>query len=55
MVAKTYSIVGSATHDHTVTLTPAQLQMIKAMSAVVVTSTIGGTPSHSHDVTVNCA
>jgi hypothetical protein len=54
-VAKTYSIMGAATHDHTVTLTPAQLAMIKVMSAVVVTSTIGGSPSHSHDVTVNCA
>ena len=57
-VSKTYSIMGTADHDHTITLTPAQLAMIKVMSAIVVTSTIGGSmnfPSHTHSVTVNCA
>jgi hypothetical protein len=54
-VNKIYSIMGGATHDHSITLTPAQLQMIKVMNAVVVTSTLGGSPSHTHDVTVNCA
>jgi hypothetical protein len=55
MVSKTYSIAGTAGHDHTITLTPAQLAQIKLMNAVTVTSTIGGSPSHTHDVTVNCA
>jgi hypothetical protein len=53
--SKTYSILGVATHDHSVTLTPAQLSMIKVMTAVTVTSTAGGTPSHMHDVTCNCS
>jgi hypothetical protein len=49
---KTYSILGTADHNHTVVLTPAQLQLIKAQSAVVVISSTN--QSHSHDVTVNC-
>jgi hypothetical protein len=55
MVSKTYSIMGTATHDHQITLTPAQLAQIKVMNAITVTSTIGGAPSHTHDVTVDCA
>jgi len=51
----TYDIAGVAGHSHLITLTPAQLQMIKVMTAVTVTSTVGGTPPHTHDVTVNCA
>lgn len=50
---KVYSIMGSATHDHTVTLTPAMLATLKAGTQVVVTSSTGA--SHNHDVTVSCA
>ena len=54
-VAKTYSIEGTAGHVHTITLSPQELAMIKAMTSVTVTSTLGGSPSHDHMVTVNCA
>jgi len=48
----TYGIMGSATHNHTITLTPAMLAQLKAGTAVTVTSTT--TLSHNHDVTVTC-
>lgn len=50
---KTYSIQGTANHDHQITLTVAQLQSLKAGQPVVVTSTT--TLSHNHDVTNTCA
>lgn len=53
IVNKTYSIAGSALHDHMVTLTPAHFAQIKAKTAVTMTSTFGD--GHTHDVTVNCA
>lgn len=49
---RTFSIAGLADHDHTITLTVAQLQGIKAKLATTVASTVN--LSHSHDVTVNC-
>lgn len=49
----TYSIQGSATHDHTIALTGAQLQQILGGTPVTVTSTT--TNMHTHDVTVICA
>ena len=52
MVSKTYSIMGGAGHDHTVTFTPAQLVQLKAGAAVAVTSTMA--LSHDHVVTANC-
>ena len=55
--AKVYSIMGTAMHDHMVTLTPAQLAQLKAGGSVTVTSTVTNAPaigSHSHDVTVSC-
>jgi hypothetical protein len=55
MVDKTYSIEGVSGHVHNITLTPAQLATIKAKTAVVVMSTVGGSPAHTHNVTVNCA
>jgi hypothetical protein len=55
MVAKTYSIMGTATHDHEIMLTPAQLAQIKTMTSVTVISTVGGSPGHTHDVTIDCA
>ncbi len=50
---KTYSIRGSGDHDHTVVLTPAQLQLIKVKTAVLVNSSTE--MAHFHEVTVNCA
>jgi hypothetical protein len=51
--AKSYSIAGTAGHDHTITLSPAQLTALKtAGMTVTVTSTT--TDAHSHDVTVSC-
>ena len=52
MVDKTYNIMGSAGHNHTVTFTPAQLVQLKAHTAVTVTSTMA--LSHDHVVTANC-
>ncbi len=57
-ISITYNIVGAAGHDHSVTLTAAQLAQIKAKSAVTVMSTSGFDlffPLHTHSVTVNCA
>lgn len=50
---KVYSIMGSATHDHTITLSPTMLAQLKAGMQVTVTTTT--TLSHNHDVTVTCA
>ena len=49
---KTYNITGTASHAHSVTFTPAQLQSLKAGQAVTVTSTIGA--QHDHEVTASC-
>ena len=51
--AMTYDIQGQASHSHSVSFTPAQLQALKAGQAVVVTSTIGA--QHDHVVTAGCA
>ncbi len=52
-VDKTYSIQGTAAHDHLIMLTVAQLGQLKAGTTVTVTSTTGAT--HTHDVTASCA
>jgi hypothetical protein len=51
---KTYSILGTATHDHQITLTVAQLAQLKAGATVMVTSTQAGAPAHTHEVSVGC-
>jgi len=51
-VDKTYDIQGTAGHDHQITLTAAQLQMLKAGQTVTVGSTT--TLSHAHNVTTGC-
>lgn len=52
--SKTYDIQSGATHNHTVTLTPAQLADLKAGRSVsVVTSP--GPDGHTHDVSGTCA
>ena len=55
--SKVYSIMGTATHDHMVTLSAAQLAQLKAGQSVIVTSTVTDvTPfgPHSHVVTASC-
>jgi hypothetical protein len=55
--AQTYSIQGSALHDHTITLSAAQLATLKAGGSVTVTSTSTDAPGigpHTHDVMVTC-
>jgi hypothetical protein len=57
MVARTYSIHGSADHDHTVTFTPAMLQQLKGGQAVGVTSTAAASAYvalHTHEVVARC-
>lgn len=52
MTDKTYNIMGTAGHDHTVTFTAAQLASLKAGQSVVVNSTT--TNAHMHAVTARC-
>ncbi len=47
MVAKTYSIRGTATHDHTVSLSVSQLQELKAGNSVNAVSSIGDLHAHA--------
>ena len=50
---KTYSIAGSAGHDHTVTFTPDQLKLLKAGKTVTVGSSTSS--QHAHNVTPSCS
>ncbi|HEY4180853.1 MAG TPA: hypothetical protein VGM90_28605 [Kofleriaceae bacterium] len=50
-VAKTYHIMGNATHDHTVAVAAAQWTMIKAGTSVAITSS---ETVHTHVVTIRC-
>jgi hypothetical protein len=55
--ALTYSIMGSATHDHLVTLSPADLAQLNSGGTVTVVSSVTDAPTfgpHSHGVTVTC-
>jgi hypothetical protein len=57
-VDKVYDIQGSATHTHSVTLTVANLQALKASMTVVVvssTSAVGPAGAHEHSVSILCA
>ena len=51
-VAMTYNIQGTASHNHMITITVAQLQMLKEGQAVTVGSSV--TLDHAHNVTSNC-
>lgn len=51
-VDRTYDIQGTASHTHAITLTVAQLQMLRAGQAVTVTSTT--TLDHAHNVATGC-
>ncbi|HEY5949888.1 MAG TPA: hypothetical protein VIV40_30550 [Kofleriaceae bacterium] len=52
---KTYDIMGTATHTHSVTVTAADFAKLQsnANASVMVTSTVGG--AHTHAVTILCA
>ena len=51
-VAKSYSIKGTADHDHTVMVTAAMFAQLQTDTAITMTSTTDA--SHSHGVTVMC-
>lgn len=51
--AKTYSIMGSSGHNHTVTITEADFASLQSNSSINVESSTGD--SHTHNVTVSCA
>ena len=56
--SRTYSIAGTANHDHTITLSPTQLSMLQAGDQMVVVSTVTDAAPHgphSHDVAITCA
>ena len=51
-VAKTYSIRGTSSHDHTVAVTAEDFDALRAGTPVVLVSSVGG--AHTHTVTVRC-
>lgn len=51
--AKKYSIKGTSSHDHTVSLTAADFASLKAKGTLTLTSQTGS--GHTHSVTVSCA
>ena len=52
-VDKTYSIQGTATHDHSLTISASEFASLKSNQSIQVTSAAGG--GHSHAITVTCA
>lgn len=50
---KTYSIEGSAGHDHMVTITSSQFASLKSNQSITAASTSSG--GHTHNITVSCA
>lgn len=51
---KTYSIIGTADHDHQVTFTAEELADLKAGVSINATSNNGGT-THDHNLAVKCS
>jgi 3-hydroxyisobutyrate dehydrogenase-like beta-hydroxyacid dehydrogenase len=49
---RSYDILGTATHTHSVTFTAAQLASLKAGNTVLVTSTVGA--GHTHQISERC-
>jgi len=49
---KTYDILGTAGHSHSVTLTVAQLRTLKSGASVSTISSV--TLSHQHDIVITC-
>lgn len=52
-VDKTYDIMGTATHTHSVTITAAMFAMLETGTVITTTSTTMA--GHSHGITVMCA
>lgn len=52
-VDKTYDIMGSASHTHSVTITAAMFAMLETGVTIMTNSTV--TASHDHAITVVCA
>jgi len=52
-VDKTYDIMGTASHTHSVTITAAMFAMLETGVAIMTNSTV--TASHDHPITVVCA
>ena len=50
---RTYDIMGTSIHTHSVTITAAQFATIATGASVMVSSTVGS--AHMHDITVRCA
>ena len=50
---KTYSIKGSAGHDHMVTITSSEFETLKNNQSISATST--SSSGHTHNITVSCA
>lgn len=53
-IDKTYSVQGSATHDHPFIVTAANFARLKAGQAIVIATT-GEGQGHTHDVSGSCA
>jgi len=52
---KSYSVQGTASHDHPFTLTAAQLARLKAGQPIAVVTTGPASDGHTHDVSGTCA
>lgn len=50
----TYSIKGEADHDHEVSFTAEELEIVSNNNSKTVISTPGGTDGHTHEVTLDC-
>lgn len=50
---RSYDIMGSAGHSHTVMISAAQFGILNDVGSVIVTSSLSS--GHSHQVTVNCS
>lgn len=50
--AKTYNIMGTSLHDHTVTISAAQFAMLKTGTMLSIESSTGS--GHTHTITVAC-
>ncbi|WP_428740345.1 hypothetical protein [Tenacibaculum sp.] len=52
---KSYSIQGTAAHNHNVTLTAANFSSLKSNNSISIASTSGDSDNHTHTVIVSCA
>jgi hypothetical protein len=51
---KTYDIMGTSAHTHSVVVTAALFNTLKANTGVMVTSTAGGADGHTHTISIGC-